>query len=478
MRLRRLTNKFITASLAAAGLLALPSCNDDLSPIGDSIVKGEVSIMVDSLTVSLPAQTVEKKDFDARTITKLLGRINVPEYGSLTCSFVSQILCAARMPVPDSITVNEVDSMHLLLSVPVGELTGDSLAPQQLQVYRLDRELPDTILSVFDPAGYYSEAGLMGSATYTLSNIAKGDSAMKKNPYVKIPVRMPVEFARQIFSMYRANDPVLQWPATFNRFFPGIYVRQSFGNGCIASVRKAEFITYWRKHVKEQELQPDSTYKDVYRAVADSMVLMASQPEVLSSNVIDYNLSPYLHGLALSGQSIVTTPGGYRTEIEFPARTLLDRYHTNESVLQVVSSLKFRIPASEIHNSHGIGTAPWLLMVKRSEVDSFFLENKLPDGVSSFYAALDATSGSYDFNNMRTYLVNLLEKEKKGEEITSDDTDFVLVPVNIVSETVADYSGPTTYVTRCAPYLEKPTMTRLHTDRAVIVFTYSSQQID
>ena len=64
----------------------------------------------------------------------------------------------------------------------------------------------------------------MGVRSYTLSNIAKGDSALKRDSYVRIPVEMPVLFARDLFEKYRADDPVFQWPSSFNEYFPGIYV--------------------------------------------------------------------------------------------------------------------------------------------------------------------------------------------------------------------------------------------------------------
>ena len=51
------------------------------------------------------------------------------------------------------------------------------------------------------------------------------------------------------------------------------------------------------------------------------------------------------------------------------------------------------------------------------------------------------------------------------------------MPVSITKETVENYSGTTTYVTRCQPYLEKPTMTILDTDKSVICFTYAVQKI-
>lgn len=469
---------FLASAAVIAGLVSLSSCNDDVSSIGGSLAGGEVTIMVDSLVTSIDSESVRYDSFDGRNVTKLIGRINVPEYGKLSCSFVSQMMSASRMGVPDSISVNDVDSMRLVFSVPRGSLTGDSLAPQQLTVYRMADQIPSDITSAYDPAGHYDPKPL-GIRTYTLSNIAKGDSAMKRDAYVKIPVTIPVEFARDLFNRYRASDPIFEWPATFNTFFPGIYVEQNFGNGCIANISKAEFFTYWHYTRMINEMMPDSTVQKVPHVYRDSVCLMASQPEVISSNIISYEVSDRITGMADAGKPVITTPGGYMVGIRFPVRTLLDRYHSKQGALSIVSGLRFEIPAYAIDNDYGLTVAPNLLMVKKSDYEDFFANNKVPDNVSSFLASYDAEAGSYTFSAMRMWLLNLLNDEEKGNELNDEDFEFLLVPVDVKKEDVTNYSGTvTSYVTRCQPYLSKPTMTGLHTDRALIVFTYSSQQIE
>lgn len=118
-----------------------------------------------------------------------------------------------------------------------------------------------------------------------------------------------------------------------------------------------------------------------------------------------------------------------------------------------------------------------MLMVKKSEAKKFFDENKVPDNKSSFYAAYDSEKKRYVFNSMRQYFLEVLEAQEKGEEIGSEFSDFLLVPVYVRTETVENYNSTTTYVTRCQPYLTRPTMTEIHTDRSIVTFTYSAQQI-
>lgn len=466
--------------LAAVGLsaMAMVSCQDESSVIGGSLAGDNVNIVVDSLATDLHGTTEWVESFDSRTTTKLLGRITVPEYGSLNCTFVTQLMSATKMNVPDSITAGAVDSVRMILSIPRGGLTGDSLAPQQLKVYELTKQLPSDISSRFNATGYYDPAKPMGTRSYTISNIAMGDSAFKQARYVRIPVKLPKEFGDQLFAKYRADDPMFQWPATFNQWFPGIYVEQNFGNGCIGNITGVETYLYWHRQAKKTSYK-DSVAVTETVIVRDSICLLASKPEVLSSNNIDYKPGDRLKAIVESGKQVITSPGGYELKIRFPLKSLVERFMASGSELSIVSSLSMSIPAKAITNDYGIGTAPYLLMIRSDEKDEFFAQNKVPDNKTSFTAAYDSANGQYRFAGLRSYFVDVINDLRSGKTVTVEDVDFTLLPVMITTETEPSYYGDeTVYVTRVAPYLAAPTMTELDTEKSTIVFTFSTQTVD
>lgn len=465
------------AAAALFSLAAFSSCEDSTSPIGGSLVNGEVTIVVDTLEMKLDASSILEPNFDSRTQTKLLGRINVPEYGSLDCSFVSQLMCATKMNIPDSITVNDVDSMRMVLTVPRGSLTGDSLAPQQLKVYQLTKQLPSDINSTFDPKGYYNPSDPLGVKSYTLSALSMNDSLFKLQESIRIPIMLPRKLAQDIFTAYRNNPETFQWPQTFAQYFPGVYVEQNFGNGCIGVISSMKFYTYWHymKQVYQKKDDDSGEYHYVPTLARDSVCLFSSQPEVLSANKITYNVSDYLKNLANSGKSIITTPGGYYVNVKFPAQEIIDKYDRDLYSVAVVSKLSFEIPAEAVENDYGLEAAPHLLMVKASEREAFFRENKIPDGKTSFYAAYNSEKKCYTFAGMREYILDLINS---GKPVDPADMDFSLVPVVVSTEEVPNYSSSTTYVTRCAPYIGRPTVTQLDTDKAIICFSYSRQTME
>lgn len=234
------------SSLLLAGLL---SCQDELSPIGESIYKGDVIINVDSTSLNFESHTVDAVNIDARSVTNLLGHINVPEYGELSASYVTQLLSAAELAIPDSIGVDRVDSLKLALVAPRALVIGDSLAPQQFKAFVLDRQLPSDIKSNFNPDGYYDPSKPVATRNYTLSGLSLTDSAFRKSTTLTFSTPLPRKWGVDLFNAYRENPENFAWPASFNKFFPGLYLKPSFGKGAMANILATRLILYYHHFI-------------------------------------------------------------------------------------------------------------------------------------------------------------------------------------------------------------------------------------
>lgn len=451
--------------------LLLGACDDDISGIGEGISDAKVVITVDSTIYNLKGHTVDAVAIQSRTNDKLLGSITASPYGNLSCSFVSQLLSASEINIPDSIATSDIHSFKMLMRVPRASVTGDSLAPQQLSVYKLTSELP-ALMPAGYPAGCYEQKP-MGISNYTLSGLTLGDSAFVKQKVLNVPVTLNAQEGRDFVAQYRTDPTIFQWPSTFAKKFPGIYVKSSFGKGCVANITSADFYVYWDRKVLEAYTE-DDIVKYRLKTVTDSVCLFTTNPIVRSNNLISYTPSPEILSLINKGCTLVTSPAGYDASITFPGEALLSDFRKSDLSTGVINSLKLSIPGTVIANDFGITTAPSLLMIKADEVDTFFSEGKIPDNKTSFIADFDSKTGRYDFKSMREYLVEL---DKRDTSETSLDEQFLLIPVLPTYETVTDTYTQTkvTYVTSCVPYTVRPTMTLLNTENAVIVFTYTNQ---
>ena len=454
------------------------SCEDETPTVGSVIAAGEVEISIDTFYFDLGAKAYEMENFDSKTGNLMVGSIQNPDYGVLTCSFVSRFMCSPNLLVADSLLNPErVDSCKLILGAQRGNIIGDSLAPQRLTVFPLTKQLPSNIANTFNPEGYFDPSNPLASRSYTLSAISEKDSAFFYNSFVELTVDLPVDFGKTIFKKYIEEPEIFQWPQTMaEKFLPGIYVQHSFGNGCIANITSAYVAVFYYNLETTTTVVDKDTITGV-KHVGNVAFPFTISPEVLSSNNISYVPSEKVKkkNELNDGDVVITTPGGYFTRFQFPAGPIIDRYYEKETHLSSVNDMILYIPAEAFDDSSGITEAETLLLVKTSEYENFFNQNKTPDNQVAFTGVYDSVNKRYYFTTMRSYFLDLLKKETLDPE----DLDFTIIPVEIQTETVPNYYGDaSTYVTKCVPYTSRPTMTLLKTSEAIVTFSFSTQLID
>ena len=150
--------------LVAAVLLGLCACTDDT--IGISITDGMSSIIEDSSFV-ITGHSVRNARVQMRTTTKMLGALSADGFGTLTAEAVTMWMPAMNIDTAN-VKADYIDSCRLKLRIPVTRgFTGDSVAPMRLNVYRLNKTLPNPIYSDFDPTGYYNASDLLASESYS-----------------------------------------------------------------------------------------------------------------------------------------------------------------------------------------------------------------------------------------------------------------------------------------------------------------------
>jgi hypothetical protein len=457
----------LPASVIGAGLFG--ACSDD-SNIGPSLISDQMTIYVDS-NFTIEGKSISVLEMDARSTTTLLGKIDISGYGKLNSSFVTQLLSAGSMEISDTIPVDSVVGMKLKLHFRRGALTGDSLAPCQVKVYALEKQLPQNIQSSFDPTGYYDPSKPLGVKSYTASALGMTDTLYYQDLWGHIMVDMPLDLAKKFFLQYRQDPSVFQWPSTFNNYFPGLYVENAFGSGCVVNISVGEMTTYYHYgSTKRVYNETTEAYETVPIAATDSVTLFGTAPEVVSSSCFSYKPDAALVQRAQSGEPLIITPCGYLTEIHIPAQEILNRYNSQTLNLSVINNLTLNIPVNTVKNAYSLMPSPYLLMVRKCDYESFFAGNKIPDNTEkSFWSTYDSSTSSYTFTSMRQYIVDLM---KAGEPVKDEDMDFLLVPVTITTETVSN----TVYVTDCVQFINRPTLCAPDLKNAKLMFTFSTKK--
>lgn len=471
-------NKLYSLILLLGFIISFTACEDDTTSIGSSIASGEVVITVDTFYFDLKAKGLPVNGFDSKTGNLMIGSIETKDYGKLDCSFVTRLMCVPRLDVPDSLLKTErVDSCKLILGADRDNVIGDSLAPQIFTVYPLTKQLPSDINNLFNPEGYYDPSNYLASRSYTLSEIANNDSVFYNNNFIELTVDLPTSFGKEIFEKYIKEPEIFQWPQTMaEKFLPGLYVKSTFGKGSVANIKSA-YVAVFYHSLQETTSVADNDTTLTTAHISKVTFPFTVSPEVLSSNNISYKPSEKIieKNSNDDGEVVITTPGGYFATYNFPAETLLERYKEKDTHLSTVNDLILYIPAEPYDLKSGMSVAENLLMVKTSEYENFFKENKTPDNLTAFTGVYDVNKKQYYFTTMRNYFLDLLSKET----LTTEDVEFTILPVEIQTETTNSYYGNNaTYVTKCVPYSSKPTLTLLKTNEATVTFSFSTQMID
>lgn len=459
---------YIAAILPVLAMLF--SCNNE-STIGSSIVEDQVNVYIDSaFTVTGYTQKIGK--VQSRTINQLLGRIEAKGYGRLASDVVTQFMPALQLDTAN-ITIEGIDSLHLMMYVANDEFVGDSVAPLGLNIYKLNRQLPSPIYSDFNPQDYYSPNDLIASTVYNLSNNTA--DTIYDSDAINIIVKLPVEFGRDLYREFQRSPSTFASPTAFANFFPGFYIKNSFGSGRITRVTSTMMRMYY--HYSEVNSSGNDTTLVKYGNY------FAVTPEIITNNNVSMQISPDIESRITNGEQIVMGPVGTEVIMRFPIPEIIAAYKATNNPVKVLNSLTFQVPGESIDNDQSISIPKYLLLVLTKDKESFFASNTLPDNVTSFYATYDSETGLYDFGDMRSYLLDLLDKDS----ITEEDYTFSLTPVSASFETSSSsssyyyyyYYGSSTTQTlsMLTPYMAAPVMGKLNLDKAEIKLTFSTQSI-
>lgn len=460
--------KLLFIGLSLTFLAAVTSsCSGDFNNIGGSLINDEHEVYIDS-TFVITGRSVENNRIQSRTVTQLLGSISAEGYGFFSSEYVTQFMCANVMDTV-GVSVDDVDSLVLVINVPKNDIIGDSLIPMGLEIYPLTKQLPTPIYSDFDPEGYYDPNTKLTSAMYKCNVVGENDTIKTyENRYIY--AKMPTEIGKKLFASYRENPGIFSDPESFTDLFPGVFIRNSYGSGRVMRVQQTSMRLHYKKHsVNDNGNDTTIAYVGYY---------FASKPEVVTNNLINYSMSSELQQRLQDGENIVVAPAGRDVEITFPAPEIIDTYSKNAGKVAVLNTLTFKIPVNEIENDYDIAPPQNVMMILSKDKDNFFVENKVTDDVTSFVAEYNATSGCYEFSGMRSYMLDLLSKD----EVKEEDYTFVITPVSLVTTEEAStyyyYYYTQTNVSAIVPYTSTPAMASLDLKNSKITLTFSKQVVN
>lgn len=446
------------------------SCDDTVSTLGSSLLNSNAEVVIDS-SFTISGVPTPNNDIQSRTVVQILGSLSAKEYGDFSSDFVTQFMPALNIKT-DGVDINGIDSAKMFMFFYPGNFTGDSIVPMGFKVYPLKKQISAPIYSDFDPTDYYDENDCWTPESQIYTGNALYNDSINALGYRSVSVKLPLEFAKSFFREYLERPQSFATPQAFAQFFPGLYIKNTFGSGRVINFNECRINLYYKR---TQKVTVDSVERDSVFNI--SSAYMAVTPEVVTNNIIRMKLSDELKTkVEVNKEPIIVAPASYDVELTFPTKEIIQKYRENSGSLSIINSLTMSIPVETIENNYNINPPQYVLLVLKKDKEKFFAENKINDNKTSFLANYNLATKSYDFMGLRDYILDAVA----NEDLKAEDYTFTLTPVNVIteeSESSYYYQGQT-YVSGITPYVAGPAMCKLDLANTKIIFTFSKQIIE
>ncbi|MBR1889974.1 MAG: DUF4270 domain-containing protein [Alloprevotella sp.] len=439
------------------------ACDENTATVGYSVLPDADALSTSMGVFPIVSRTIESGPVLANTSECYLGSVVDPEtHATTTCSFLAQYHLREGMTFPQEAymmknTSGEIVADSCFLVLYFSNYYGDSLTTMKVQVQELDpaHVLEENInyYTSLDPSDYLSNNPSIDiTQTYTVRDLTKNVSTTS-DAYSTVSIKLPVEYAHKILRAYYTNPEYFRNSYTFIRSLcPGFYFKSIGGVGSMLNVRMSSLDIYFRYHMLNANGN-DSVYSGFQR--------MAATEEVIQTTVSD-NRIPDAMLDANNAYTYVKSPAALLTELTLPVSDIVGGTHYADSLNQV------RISIGRYHDStdsqYTLDPPSSILMLPLAEVQQFFAEKRLGDGVTSFITEYSSENNRYTFDNIAPYVSYLRRVRDAGAGVTGEDTEaqrlakyavweaanpdwnkVALVPVSAdYSETTNGYTNTTT----------------------------------
>ena len=442
-----------------SGLFYLLSCNDSLDRVGMGIQPEGDQILTYGDSLSISGTTIQDPVLYAKTIYGMLGNFYDPLYGQLKAGYICQFYPAQGFGNQERInSINafasskndpvQIDSIQLKIFYTA--YVGDSLSPMEVTVYPIRKETPltENYYTPLYPADYCDLNTPLGKKAYTARDLNISDSLNQINNdnynYKVVSVTLPRELGQMLYNEYQEclKNPAretFKTPEALAEIFPGLYLKSTFGSGCLLEVEKTNVFIYysWTREVEvEEEVEEeDNTYVNSLRT--DTLIgaaVLDVTKEIIQLNEYTGSHDEQLWEVPNAEKMYVKTPAGIFAQISIPISEVKNKIG-NRKFSNVRLSIEAELPGDWIYTwgFPGTGAASSfsmaqskMLLIEPDSIGPFFEKQKIADGKTCFFTTFDASAYAYTFSNIANVIQYALDHQPMIDPLV-----LRLVPVEV-----------------------------------------------
>ncbi|MDR0538693.1 MAG: DUF4270 domain-containing protein [Tannerellaceae bacterium] len=401
--------------------LAFLSACDNIGLVGSEMQpKGDMSVVYAD-TFQLEASTVALDSTYAKSTYGLLGEMYDPTYGTLKSGYLCQFYCQDNFKFKQTPLDGKIDSMKLYIAYERGNWIGDSLAPMQVKAFPLIKQLSGHFYTNFDPVGYVDMQHPLAELSYTPRDFSISDSIWNLSGlsyyYPDLSMRMPTELGQAFYDASIKNPGVYTNQQTFNNFFPGLYITNTFGSGNIIVVETTGMAIYYRYQTKNSS--------------GNDTILTASEGFLVTEDVIQLNQFRNTDISTLltpnDDHTYIKTPAGVFTRVTIPIKKITDTIKDRK-----INNAYFSLTAFPHEEQPYTLTPPnYLLALPEDSVVNFFRDGKMDNSTTSFVSMTKSAADlTYRFGNISIMLDHYMRNAPEKEEL-----NLLIIPIERTVQT-------------------------------------------
>ena len=359
-------------------ILAFYGCDDNTGTLGMSMLPDSDGISATTTTFDVTTKSLLAEKVYAKTSTGYVGKFTDPApegFGSYEASFLTELNCTDDFKFP---AVYDPEK-H------VGTMAGDTVVSAQLTIYY---------------SSWFGDSDSNGNSLF----------------YPNVTLPLSKQFGNELLQLNRAyqrgeNDFFKNSEKFIDNVLKGVYIKTDYGDGTILYVDRVDLQMQFRFHYVDS-LGVKLTKKDgkdsLYYSTA---TVFASTKEVIQANKFESS-EELIKKANETGWSYLKSPAGIFTEATLP----YDKIHeelSNDTLNAV--KLTFTNYNQESNKYKFSMSAPeTVLLLRKKDMDSFFVNNELANNVTSFVATHNSIeTNQYTFMNIAR-LVSACINEKKA----------------------------------------------------------------
>ena len=432
-----------------ASAIVLSACEEDTYGIGNSLTGQTDKLDIAAQTYKATTRTIVADSVLAVSNICYFGKIKDPETGTYVKSELTSqfnILETIYVSPEDSLISRydgraAADSCDIILFTSTPFVAKDSLITMKMRVKELSAPITvqTALYSNYDPIakGLIRNDGINKGKVFSYNDLNESDSLKSLSTYlhnIRITLNDPYtdlsgntynNYGSYILRQYFDHPEYFKNSYAFTHHVcPGFFFELTDGLGYHAQVDNIGMRVYYR-------VKNDTTY--------NAVLTLAGTEEVLQTNKITNTKEALQQMAADPACTYLKSPAGLYTEMTLPVEEIKVN-HENDSL--VAAKVILQRINNNVNNEYSLGIPQNLLMVEKDSVNAFFENNKLTDGITSFYVSYNSTENTYTFSNISNIITHMWNARQKGLQADAQWLEknpnwnkVVLVPVSVSTST-------------------------------------------